>query len=689
MVAITCDPSERVLGVQLQRRPTPLVQGRSGACMEGRYGSLFRSIILALPIGTVCWPGAVLAQTTRSPREVEALPDDTAKVFSLADQCFAYRRKDVDSALMFGERALRLARSLKFPKGEAQALNDLAIIHIDRSAYADADSALRRALSIRRSLGDRAGVGAIHNKLGNLYQSQLRLEEALEQNQQALSIFNTLGDRSKEALILSNIAVINFNMRQYDQALEYHRAAADMHRSSGDSTGLATSLGNMANVFLSLGDTVQALDVFEQAGSYFKRHGMLREFAVQANNEAGVRATRGEASRAMMLYSEALRIREAGNDRKATASSFAGLSDVHLFLGRTTDARRMASKALALASAVGATNEMMQAHRLLARIHARLGHADSTLMHHERYAALQDSVFSTDMGKRIADLQARIGLQQKEHELQEQRAVISEKGLEIAELGRKAERRNFLLALALGGIGALILGALAVLQVQRRRASAQRAAAVIAEREQGLKAIVQGTDAERKRIAGELHDGVGQLLTGLKYRIEMLAGSDPRLADTLALADEAGREVRDIAHRMMPRSLEGSGLVPALSDMLNKALDVPGVHKHFEHHGMEQRLPSELETGIYRVAQELLNNIIKHAKATRVDIQLLRTKGVVVLIVEDDGVGMGPAPSKGGLGLRNLHDRARILQGTLEFTGQEGRGTVATLRVPIQEKAAA
>ena len=230
MVAITCDPSERVLGVQLQRRPTPLVQGRSGTCMEGRYGSLFRSIILALPIGTVCWPGAVLAQTTRTPREVEALPDDTAKVFSLADQCFAYRRKDVDSALMFGERALRLARSLKFPKGEAQALNDLAIIHIDRSAYADADSALRRALSIRRSLGDRAGVGAIHNKLGNLYQSQLRLEEALEQNQQALSIFNTLGDRSKEALILSNIAVINFNMRQYDQALEYHRAAADMHR---------------------------------------------------------------------------------------------------------------------------------------------------------------------------------------------------------------------------------------------------------------------------------------------------------------------------------------------------------------------------------------------------------------------------------------------------------------------------
>lgn len=652
-------------------------------------GPLSRYIHLAFHIAMACWPVTVTPQTAPTPDGITALPDDTAKVFLLSDQCFAYRRKDVDSALMFGERALQLARSLDFPKGEAQALNDLAIIHIDRSAYAEADSALRLALSIRRTLGDRAGVGAIHNKLGNLYQSQLRLEEALEQNQQALAIFNGLGDRSKEALILSNIAVINFNMRQFDQALEYHRAAADIHRGSGDSTGLATSLGNLANVLLFQGDTLQALDLFQQAGSYFKRHGMLREFAVQANNEAGVRAEKGELSHAMALYGEALRIRESGNDRKAIASSLTGLSNVHLILGRTSDARRMALKALSFATAVGATNETMQAHKLLARIHARLGHADSTSIHHERYAALQDSVFSIETGKRIAELQARLGLQQKEHELQEQRALISERGREIAELGQKAERRNFLLALALGGIGALILGSLVILQAQRRKATAQRAAAVIAEREQGLKAIVQGTDAERKRIASELHDGVGQLLTGLKYRIEMLAGSDPRLADTLALADEAGREVRDIAHRMMPRSLEGAGLVPAMADMLDKALAVPGVEKHFEHHGMEQRLPSEVETGIYRIAQELLNNIIKHAKASRVDVQLLRTSTSVVLIVEDDGIGMDATRSYAGLGLRNLHDRARILQGALEFSVGAGRGTVATLRVPLAQQAAA
>lgn len=613
---------------------------------------------------------------------MERSPDDTAKVTHLSDLCYAYRRVDADSAILFGTRALVLARKLKFPKGEAQALNDLAIIHIDRSAYAEADSALRTALHIRRRAGDEAGIGAIHNKLGNLYQAQLRLEEALEENRQALAIFERLGQRSKEALILSNIAILHFNLRQYDEALRGHQAAAAVHEALNDSTGLATSHGNMANVLLSMGDTTKALDLLTRAGHYFKGHGLLREYAVQANNEAGVRLARGEITRAVMLYSEALSIRQEAGDRKAMASSMTGLADASLHVGRLTEAYRNAQQALSLARAVGATNETMQAYKLLARIHARLGHADSTLTYHERYAAVRDSVFNADMSGRVADLQARIGLGRKEHELQLQRADLSQKNLEIAVLGRKAERRNFFLALAVGGIGALVLGGLLLLQYQRRRAHSAKDAAVIVEREQGLKAMVQRTDAERKRIAAELHDGVGQLLTGLKYRIQAITNDDPRLNDALSLADEAGKEVRDIAHRMMPRALEETGLVPAMADMLKKSLSIPGVSYLFEHHGMDQRLSVELETGIYRIAQELVSNILKHAQAQHVDVQLLRNGGAVVLIVEDDGVGIDPNVTGNGLGLRGLHDRARILNGSIELAPRKPSGTTTTLRVP-------
>lgn len=611
------------------------------------------------------------------------LPDDTVKVLKYSDLCYAYRRKDVDSALWFGNKALELARTLRFAKGEAQALNDLAIIHIDRSAYAEADSALRKALRIRRKLGDAEGMGAVHNKLGNLYQAQLRLEEALEENRQALTIFEQLGQRSKAALILSNIAILNFNLRQYEQALKDHRSAAEVREALGDSAGLAVSHGNMANVLLSMGDTVQALDLFHRAGGYFERQGLQREYAVQANNEAGVRLALGDAPRAMQLYRAALAIREAADDQKGIASSLTGLADASLFLGNSTDALRSARRALAISRAVGATNEEMQAYRLLVRIHARTGKADSTYTYHERYSALRDSVFSSDMTKRVADLQARIGLERKEHELHQQRAALDQKNLEIAELEIVTERRNFQLALAVGGIGSLGLVALMGLQWQRRKAHARHDAAVIAEREQGLKAMVQGTDEERKRIASELHDGVGQLLTGLKYRIQAIADGDARVKDALALADEAATEVRGIAHQMMPRALGDMGLAPALADMLQKALGAPGMICHFEQHGMDIRLPSEVETGIYRIAQELVNNTLKHAHAQRVDVQLLRNQSAVVLIVEDDGVGIGEARAYEGLGLRGLRDRARTMNGSIDISPGTQRGTVATLRVPL------
>jgi signal transduction histidine kinase len=133
----------------------------------------------------------------------------------------------------------------------------------------------------------------------------------------------------------------------------------------------------------------------------------------------------------------------------------------------------------------------------------------------------------------------------------------------------------------------------------------------------------------------------------------------------------------------MPRALEDLGLAPALHDMLQKALARPGMHHSFEHFGLEQRLAPEMEVGVYRIAQELVGNIIKHASAREVHVQLLRNKGHLVLIVEDDGKGMDLTLRSNGLGMRSITDRARMLRGTVEFESSPGQGTVATLRIPL------
>ncbi|MBK8530821.1 MAG: ATP-binding protein [Flavobacteriales bacterium] len=152
----------------------------------------------------------------------------------------------------------------------------------------------------------------------------------------------------------------------------------------------------------------------------------------------------------------------------------------------------------------------------------------------------------------------------------------------------------------------------------------------------------------------------------------------------LAIVDDASRDVRGIAHRMMPRALGRLGLVPALEDMLRKSLSSPGMRYAFESHGLTERLPSEVEIGVFRIAQELVANALKHANASEVHVQLLRNKGQLVMIMEDDGQGFDPTSRSDGMGMQNMKDRARVMQAIFSIEPGTQGGTIATLRVPLQ-----
>lgn len=615
--------------------------------------------------------------------EVLDMPDDTAKVLKLSDLCFAFRRVHGDSALFFGRAAQVLARRLNFPRGEAQAFNDMAIIFIDRSAFDEADSVLRAALRIRSALHDSAGIGAIHNKLGNVRQSQFRLEEALEENYRALRIFERIGPPAKEAIILNNIAVIQANMRRYTDALATHESALALHERGGNAQGVAESQGNMANVLLAMGDTDRAMVRLRSAASYFREHGMERELAIQLNNMAGVLFERNDADSAAALYREALAMREAIGEKKAIASTLNGLAGVLLQQGEQSEARSLLFRALALSSEVGARNERMGTLLGLARMSAASHRGDSAYWYHEQYGALRDSLFNEDMGRKLTEMDMRYGSERKEREIQRQRADIAAQDLRIAELRARAERRRFWLAVIGGAAGVAVLASLLLLQVQRRKARAARDAAVIAERERGLRNLLDSTEAERQRIAAELHDGVGQQISGLRFRLEDAAARDPSLSDLLAIADDASKEVRGLAHRMMPRALTAQGLVPAMEDMLQKTFTRTDVRCSFEPYGLDERLPRPIETGVYRIAQELVNNVTKHAAASEVHVQLLRNKGHLVLMVEDNGRGIQQEQMAGGFGMQGMRDRARSMHGTLTFEPGPRSGTIATLRVPL------
>jgi signal transduction histidine kinase len=208
-----------------------------------------------------------------------------------------------------------------------------------------------------------------------------------------------------------------------------------------------------------------------------------------------------------------------------------------------------------------------------------------------------------------------------------------------------------------------------------------------------LNALIEGQDQERKRIASELHDGLGQQLHAVKLHFNLLAASlreqnfqQIALVNEIAdMINEAIQEIRSISHNLAPKSLQHFGLKVAIENLCERLKKIQPFHIFFDTINIPYRLPPRLETSIYRIVQEALSNIIKHAKAQNVTLQLWIHNDVLSLMIEDDGVGFKTweAKKEKGIGLMNLETRVRLLNGILTLDSYPNNGTTILIEIPI------
>ena len=215
----------------------------------------------------------------------------------------------------------------------------------------------------------------------------------------------------------------------------------------------------------------------------------------------------------------------------------------------------------------------------------------------------------------------------------------------------------------------------------------------IAARADLLRRLVTAQEDERRRVARELHDSVGQLLSALTLAVKSVRDAEPlsqpalsRLDVVQRVADELGRTTHDLAVRLRPTALDDFGLKVALQALINDWSERTGVDAHFQSIGLETiRFSPEVETALYRVVQEALTNITKHADARLVSVVVERRRGDAIVVVEDDGVGFDPdqVASTGRLGLLGMQERMTLVGGNLQIEAAPAAGTLIRVRVPI------
>jgi signal transduction histidine kinase len=210
--------------------------------------------------------------------------------------------------------------------------------------------------------------------------------------------------------------------------------------------------------------------------------------------------------------------------------------------------------------------------------------------------------------------------------------------------------------------------------------------------------LVRAQEEERARVARELHDDLGQILTSIALftrRIESdtLPRHGARLAMVRGLAERAVARVRTLSWRLSPVDLDDVGLAAATTRSAAEIGELHGLHVDVHCRGLERRLPIEVETSAYRIVQEALTNAVRHAEASSVSVVLVRQAGAFIAVVADDGRGFDPSRAEAdetgrGVGLLSMHERARSVGGDLGIESAPSAGTTVRLRVPMSGGAA-
>ena len=206
-------------------------------------------------------------------------------------------------------------------------------------------------------------------------------------------------------------------------------------------------------------------------------------------------------------------------------------------------------------------------------------------------------------------------------------------------------------------------------------------------------AILAGQEKEQQRIAADLHDALNPLLSITKMSLESLKDSfHPskkeerlKLENAIELLARSMAEIKEISSNLMPKVLLDFGLIQAIKNLCANISDSGTISINFDSYGLKERLDKKTEVGLFRIAQELLNNIIKHANASTSEIQLIQRKKNLIMMVDDNGIGFNKSRDQlihNGFGFRNIESRVKSLNGKMEIDSLEGRGTTITIAIP-------
>ena len=591
------------------------------------------------------------------------------------------------------DRSLKLCEMHGIRTHKATVLSNMGVIYEMQGKYKEAETLFLELLNIYDALGSEWGRAFVFNAIGVIHMTQGNYEKALEYYLKALQAKEAINDRVGMAIQLNNMSQLLLELGQNKKSLEYATRALAIYKETEDPTLMAAALNIEGIIYMSQDNYKAAAESFRKALQLTKQTGDKRGMTYALRNIGRLHERQEKHDEALDVYLELIPLQEQLGDRRALANTLYDVSILYAARKNNKAAQHYAEKSLQMAREIHALSNIRIASNTLAKLYARTHNYKEAYEYLGDYIVANNSLFNEEKNKQIAEMQTRFETEKKEKE----NALLKKEGeRQVAELKQKRTQRNALMAVL---TLVFILSAVWIrsyrqklrsreqLMTKNEEINRQKSLQMLKDHElQSIKSYIEGQESERQRIAQDFHDGVGGALAAIKLNLMQMEVQNENkqiLQKALSNLNKTYEEVRTISHHLTPLGMFPAAFIELLEKFVEDLSASSGLNIIFQYESEKELndLDEQVQADLYRIVQELLNNVLKHADATRVDITLRKEEGTLTLKVKDNGLGFDSRKKRKGIGLSNIQSRVKALNGQLEVHSEEGAGTQIEVRI--------
>lgn len=589
-----------------------------------------------------------------------------------------------DSATAYYKKAYEISKEIKYKDGVFDYASNQGNVYLYQGKYDELIKLMKISVENAKKYNDKHNEAKFTVNLGNAFMSNAEFQKALRYFQKGIQIFNDNKEYDFERKINLMISVCFSNSKNLDKAIEYSKKALSQAIVAKDSATISKAYENIGSDYLEKSQ-------FKTAKPYILKG---KEVATKLKNLPNLANLDYYLSRVLhseKKYKEAIDLikkslsyyTETGNDfYKINALTFLSIYQ------KDSGDYQNALQNLKIAEDLALKNDM-KSHLLLiypelAQLNKKIKNYELAYNYLEKHYQLNDSVSSNDLQKQLLDLDTKY--------------QAAKKDLQIKEQESKLKNRRLLNYVFAGTVLAILLITFLVYRNLKRGQTIQQQKINELETEKQLtatEAVLRGEEQERSRLAKDLHDGLGGMLSGVKFSFNAMkqnlimtpenAMAFERSIDQL---DNSIREMRRVAHNMLPENLMKYGLDSALRELCSELNRSTTLKASYQSIDMEQhQFSQEISIACYRIIQELVNNSLKYSKAKDLLVQahFSEEEKILQITVEDNGEGFDKNKllNAEGIGWKNIQNRVQLVKGKIDLNSEIGKGTSVLIEIPI------